>query len=52
MDIGKHQLTTELGFINKNFNSLIEMKTPKLWEEENVQDSVASCVANTIQFLK
>jgi len=33
MDIGKHHLTTELGFINKFFNYLIEMKAPKLWEE-------------------
>jgi len=34
--IGKHQLITELGFINKFFNFLIEMKAPKLWEEQNV----------------
>lgn len=52
MDIDKHQLITELGFINKLFNSLIDMKAPKLWEEQDVQGSDANQVANTIQFLE
>jgi len=42
MDIDKHQLITELGFINKLFNSLIDMKAPKLWEEQDVQGSDAN----------
>lgn len=52
METNKHQLNTELGFINKFFNSLIELKAPKLWEEQDVQGSVAIWVENTIQFLE
>ena len=52
MDIGKHQLIRELGFINKLFNYLIEMKASKLWEEQNVQGSATICIANTIQFFE
>jgi len=52
MDINKHQLTTNLRFINKLFNSLIEMKALKLWEEQNVQGSATNWVANTTQVLE
>ena len=36
MEINKHQLNIEIGFINKFFHSLIELKALKLWEEQDV----------------
>jgi len=51
MDIHKHQLQIEISFINRFFNSLIELKTFKLWEEQDVQGSANQWVANTYQFL-
>jgi len=36
LDLEKHQLKTEIGFVNKFFHSLVQLKAPKLWEEPNV----------------
>lgn len=52
MEINKCHLKIELGFISKLFNSLIEIKAPKLWEEQNVQGSTTRWVLNIMQLLE
>lgn len=39
LDLEKGQLKVEISFVNMFFNSLIQLKAPKLWEEYNVQSS-------------
>ena len=40
LDLEKNQLKIEVGFVNKFFHTLIQLKDPKLLEEPDVQSSI------------
>lgn len=52
LDLEKGQLKVEISFANMHFNSLIQLKIPKLWEEVDVQSSVDHQVDNNKSFFE